>query len=111
MTVLDALKVNPQLTGSTLSKQVGLSDGHLARLFKSETGVSMVEYRNRLRLERFFRVVAASADNLLDAAKAAGFGSYAQFHRVFRATLGAAPRDYLASARRENRQLGLAPRA
>jgi len=33
--------------------------------------------------------------NLLEAALAAGFGSYAQFHRVFRALRHVTPRDYL----------------
>ena len=30
-----------------------------------------------------------------DAARAAGFGSYAQFHRVFQALRGTTPRAYL----------------
>lgn len=33
--------------------------------------------------------------NLLDAALASGFGSYAQFHRVFRAQRRMTPREYL----------------
>jgi AraC-like DNA-binding protein len=95
--VIASLQESPQLTGETLSLQVGLSDGHLARLFKSCTGLSLVQYRNRLRLERFFAIVGQADGNLLEAAMKAGFGSYAQFHRVFRATLGASPREYLSS--------------
>jgi AraC-like DNA-binding protein len=36
---------------------------------------------------------------LLDAALEAGFGSYAQFHRVYRKLVGTAPRDYLTTRR------------
>lgn len=94
--VMEALRQEPKLTGGTLSERVGLSDGHLARLFKAEAGISMVEYRNRLRLDRFFAAVDSCGSNLLEASQKAGFGSYAQFHRVFRRVVGMAPRDYLA---------------
>jgi transcriptional regulator GlxA family with amidase domain len=58
-------------------------------------GVSLVGYKNRLRLERFFTLVHPGGGNLLQAALDAGFGSYAQFHRVFRDLLGTTPREYL----------------
>jgi transcriptional regulator GlxA family with amidase domain len=67
----------------------------LARVFKNEMQMSLVEYRNRLRLERFSVLVDAGGDNLLNAALEAGFGSYAQFHRTFRAIRGISPREYL----------------
>jgi AraC-like DNA-binding protein len=86
---------DPALAGRQLAASLDISPSHLARLFKSELGMSLVEYRNRLRLERFRGLVDAGEDNLLSAARAAGFGSYAQFHRVFRSIYGAAPRAYL----------------
>ena len=58
-------------------------------------GVSLVEYRNRLRIERFHVLAGTGADSLQAVARAAGFGSYAQFHRVFRAVHGTAPKAYL----------------
>jgi AraC-like DNA-binding protein len=86
---------DPSAGGEALARHVGLSLSRLARVFKAEMGMSLVEYRNRLRLERFFVLVDARGSNLLQAALASGFGSYAQFHRVFRALKGQAPRDYL----------------
>ena len=62
-------------------------------------GVSLVEYRNRLRVERFFASVDRGGSNLQEAAQEAGFGSYAQFHRVFRKLLGTTPREYLTGRR------------
>jgi AraC-like DNA-binding protein len=78
---------------------MGISPGHLARSFKTEMGVSLVEYRNRLRVERFFATVDRGGSNLQEAAQEAGFGSYAQFHRVFRKLLGTTPREYLTGRR------------
>jgi AraC-like DNA-binding protein len=65
-------------------------------------GVSLVDYRNRLRIDRFFEAIhrSGSTGNLLDAALEAGFGSYAQFHRVYRKFVGATPRDIFSSGQR-----------
>ena len=77
-----------------LAKRVGLSPSRLSRLFNRQLGVSIADYRNRIRLERFLDQYVSTA-TLLDAALAAGFGSYPQFHRVFRQFLGVTPRAYL----------------
>lgn len=101
--VLSALKSDPLASGERLARELGISSGHLARSFKSEMGVSLVEYRNRLRIERFFGSLdSGSGKSLLDAALSAGFGSYAQFHRVYRKFLGKTPREDLAGRRRTN---------
>jgi AraC-like DNA-binding protein len=105
--VLRALAEDLPVTGERLASELGVSPGHLARSFKREMGISLVDYRNRLRLDRFFEAVQrrGGSSNLLDAALEAGFGSYAQFHRVYRKFLGATPRDTFATAE------GLAARA
>jgi AraC-like DNA-binding protein len=89
------LAKDPSLGGKQIAAKLSISLSRLARVFKTEMGMSLVAYRNRLRLERFTVLVDRGGNNLLDAALAAGFGSYAQFHRVFRALRGATPREYL----------------
>jgi AraC-like DNA-binding protein len=101
--VLRALRHDPILTGAHLARELGVSPGYLARSFKSEVGVSLVEYRNRIRLERFLGSVERGDTNFLRAALEAGFGSYAQFHRVYRKLLGATPRRHLLPARKLGR--------
>jgi AraC-like DNA-binding protein len=101
------LAKDPSLGGKVLASSLDISLSRLARVFKVEMGMSLVEYRNRLRLERFQVLLDAGGENLLAAALAAGFGSYAQFHRVFRALRGSTPRAYLRErghwARRQTR--------
>src|SRR5690606_27125743 len=75
--------------------KLGTTTGRLGKLFKAEMGFSVTAYRNRLRLETFLGLVERGGGNLLEAALDAGFGSYAQFHRVFRSLLGTTPREYL----------------
>ena len=96
--VLAALEEDAGLRCRDLAREFGVSPGHLARLFKTDLGVSLVEYRNRLRLRSFFERVEDGEANLTSAAHAAGFGSYAQFYRVYRQVLGGTPRDLISRA-------------
>ncbi len=94
---IEMLRRDPSLGGRHLAEELDISLSRLARLFRTELGVSLVDYRNQLRLERFMELVEGGSGNLLRSALAAGFGSYAQFHRVFRAVRGKTPRDYFTA--------------
>jgi AraC-like DNA-binding protein len=85
---------DPASEPKDVARRVGLSFGRFARVFKAQMGMSVVEYRNRLRVDRFDELLGEGRMTLLEAARAAGFGSYAQFHRVFRRLRGVTPRDY-----------------
>lgn len=85
------------LSAAELARKLGVPAARLAQTFKDTMGVSVVGYKNRLRIERFFTLVSPEGGNLLQAALDAGFGSYAQFHRVFRELLGMTPGEYIAA--------------
>jgi transcriptional regulator GlxA family with amidase domain len=89
------LDKDPTMGGKQIAAKLDISLSRLARVFKAQLGMSMVAYRNRLRMERFSVLVDQGHTNLLGAALAAGFGSYAQFHRVFRALGRGTPREFL----------------
>lgn len=89
------LNKDPGLGAKQLAEAFNVSIWRLARVFKALMGMSLVEYRNRLRLGNFESLVDGGDANLLDAALEAGFGSYAQFYRVVRARWNVKPRDYL----------------
>jgi len=79
---------------NNLALKAGLSPARLSRLFKQQTGVTMVNFRNRLRLGRFFTIYGTGQrSTMLEAALEAGFGSYPQFHRIFKRELGCSPRS------------------
>jgi AraC-like DNA-binding protein len=85
-----------------LARRSGLSPARLSRLFKQQTGVALVDFRNRQRIERFLQLYGTGQRRtMLDAALAAGFGSYPQFHRVFKRIIGCSPGNY----RRRNSEI------
>lgn len=78
-----------------LAHRSGLSASRLSRLFKEQTGSSLVDFRNRQRIERFQQIYdSGNGRTLLEAALEAGFGSYPQFHRVFHQVIGCSPAQY-----------------
>jgi AraC-like DNA-binding protein len=89
---------NPAVRGGVLARRLDVSAGHLARSFKREVGISLVEYRQRVLLDRFFEALASGNATLVSAARQAGFRSYTQFYRVYRKLVGSAPRDRLVIA-------------
>ena len=89
------------LAQAELARRVKLSPFYLSDLFRKQTGLSIPAYRNRLRLQEFFRRYHAHPEiRLLQHALDAGFGSYAQFFRVFSEALGMPPRRGLQTTSR-----------
>ena len=96
-----ALLADPQqnLSLAELAERVHLSPFYLSSLFQKQTGLAIPAYRNRLRLQEFFRRLHAHPEiRILQHALDSGFGSYAQFSRVFIQAIGHSPRKWLASA-------------
>ena len=82
---------------SRLARQCGVSAAHLSRLFHRQIGVPLNQYRNSLRLARFWEEYRGTHKaTVTQAVYAAGFGSYAQFYKVFLATHGRGPRAALS---------------
>jgi AraC-like DNA-binding protein len=95
------LSQDPAMSRETLSQRVGISPAALSRQFTEQLGVNLVNYRQRLRLEHFIELACEGRFTLLDACFRAGFGSYAQCHRVFQDTMGCSPRDYLTRLKQQ----------
>jgi AraC-like DNA-binding protein len=92
-TVARMLRADPDAGDlATLARAAHLSSSHLSRIFKEQTGVSISRFRNQQRLQRFLRLYGKGRrTTALAAAHEAGFGSYAQFYRVFREHTGRSP--------------------
>lgn len=74
-----------------LAHRVGLSPHRLSRLFRAQIGATVTEFRTKMALERFDQLYDGQSRSITQCAIEAGFGSYAQFHRVFVAHCGFAP--------------------
>jgi AraC-like DNA-binding protein len=85
-------------TMAQLSCYVGLSPSRLRKVFSDQVGVSLMDFRNQQRIDRFMRLYRRGGQvSMLTAALACGFGSYLQFYRVFKSITGSAPLEYYKS--------------
>lgn len=83
-----------------LARRVSMSPYYLSVLFKQQTGLSLPDYRNRQRLNQFFHLYREKPEiRMMELALEAGFGSYAQFYRVFRESTGKTPRQWAVGER------------
>jgi AraC-like DNA-binding protein len=98
---LRALAVHPELDRKALAKLGRTGPTEIGRHFRRDVGLTLVHYRTRVRLLHFIRRMDLGAGELLCAALDAGFGSYSQLCRTFRADVGAPPRVFFAGARRQ----------
>lgn len=75
-----------------LASKAGMSYSRLCTLFTRQTGQTLGDFRNRMRVQRLQELVTSgSSRTLLDLALEAGFGSYAQCHRMVVKHTGQSP--------------------
>ena len=67
------------ITLELLSKQFFISKYHLCRLFKKETGMTVIQYITKKRLMRVFELNSSGGMSLTEAAIAAGFSDYSSY--------------------------------
>jgi AraC-like DNA-binding protein len=91
---------DPDLTGVGLARSLGISQRYLQRLLQ-ESGKSLTEHVNELRLNRAFALLTAadSTRRVSDIAFEVGFSDLAHFYRMFRTRFGDTPKGVLGSMR------------
>ncbi len=94
-TAIPMLDADPTVEAQEIAQRMGIAVVRFTRNFRAEMGISLREYRNRVRLKRVDALLEQGRSTLRDAARAAGFGSYAQFYRVFRGIRDTTPREFL----------------
>jgi DNA-binding response OmpR family regulator/nitrogen-specific signal transduction histidine kinase len=76
------------------ARYVGVSKEYLARCFHQETGVTLVTYLNRYRVNRAKALLEAGGKSITQVAMEVGFSDIAYFSRVFRREAGMPPSAY-----------------
>jgi AraC-like DNA-binding protein/mannose-6-phosphate isomerase-like protein (cupin superfamily) len=93
----------PGLGLAALSASLHARASEVSRYFHQDVGMTFVQFRTRLRLLSFIRLVDTGM-SLMSAAEASHFGSYSQCHRAFQAELGCSPRGFFHSEIRSHMQ-------
>ncbi|MFT3830154.1 MAG: helix-turn-helix domain-containing protein [Opitutaceae bacterium] len=82
-----------ELSLPDFARRLGVSPGHLSRVFHHNTGMRFVEYVARVRAERAKTLLLETEQPVTAIAFACGFQSLSQFNRTMRAHFGCQPRQ------------------
>jgi AraC-like DNA-binding protein len=77
-----------------LAERLGCSRGHLHAVFRSEMGMSPIDYLRRLRITKSCASLTRSVEPITEIALSNGFESSQYFARVFRRYVGISPREF-----------------
>ena len=84
-----------------IAEDVGISEGHLRRLFKQELNMKVVDYLMEYRLESAKLLMKNTDENLTEIWNKTGFTSAQYFSYVFKRKEGMLPKEYLKKIRNE----------
>lgn len=77
-----------------LARHIGVSEGYLSRCFTQETGLSLIQYLTRYRIQRARQLLTTTDMTVTEIALEVGFSDSNYFSRVFRREVGVAPLVY-----------------
>jgi AraC-like DNA-binding protein len=83
-----------------LAARFALNPSYLSRAFKADSGYTIVEYVNKVRIQRSCVLLKRSSASILDIALAVGYNSLSHFNHYFRRITGSSPREFRSRSRK-----------
>ena len=77
-----------------LANKLFISPSHLTRVFKHETGMSVIEYILQHKIEKAKEMLAQPGTKVYETALALGYTSLSHFNRIFHRYTGCTPKEY-----------------
>lgn len=90
-----------KLTPGKIARAVNLSPAHLRYLFKAETGMSVMQYQKKLRMEEARRLLESTFLSGKEIMIRIGITDESHFVRDFKQSYGMTPAQYRARHRNE----------
>lgn len=93
-------------TRQDIANYVHLSQNHLARIFRKETGMSIAEFTLQQRMGQAMELLAYTALSVGEIAERVGYENYSYFLTLFRRVTGTTPSKYRTKYAAENLERG-----
>jgi len=86
--------INKKITLTELSDMVKLSSAYLSRTFKDVTGYSVIEFFNKIKIDKAKELIIEGDKKVKEVAQAIGFIDEFYFSRVFKRIEGVSPTEF-----------------
>lgn len=83
-----------ELTVSEIAERLNMSVHYLCHVFKAETGITPIDYRNSVKLTMAKKLLVGTDRKISDIALECGFGSASYFSKLFLKSEGITPAEY-----------------
>ena len=84
-----------KITGKRISNLCSMSFDYLNRMFKKQTGITIFEYLNRIRINKAKELLLTGTMKSSEIAAAVGYCDEYHFSKAFKKAAGVSPRKYL----------------
>ena len=93
---------DPELSISSIAKELAYNPKYLSHVFKKRTRVSYSEYLRSVRLKYATTLFDHGIDSVKNVAFLSGFSDPLYFSNVFKKNVGVSPREYIEGVREKN---------
>jgi len=83
-----------------LAARYGMNPSNFSRLFNGSTAVPLVEYINRVRIQKSCQLLKRTDAGIMEIAMAVGYNNLSHFNRYFKRIIGQSPREYRSASKR-----------
>ncbi len=85
-----------------------VSPSYMSKVFKRTMGISLIDYINKMKVEKAKDLMASSrTERIADIALALGFANIYYFSKVFRKVEGISPSEYMKKIVNDNSKIGI----
>jgi len=101
LTLLNENYKNSEYNLTILSEQSGLSEGHISKIIKRESGKTFSDLLTELRIEQAKKIIISECAGIkmYEVAEAVGYSNQHYFSRVFKNITGVSPKNYSNSTK------------
>lgn len=89
--------ISEDLSVAEIADRMNISVHYLCHVFKAETGITPIDYRNSVKLTLAKRLLIRTDSKISDIALECGFGSASYFSKLFAKCEGITPAEYRAT--------------
>lgn len=86
--------INSVITLNCLSKLVDLSPAYLSRIFKESTGYSVIEFFNKMKIDKAKELISGGDKKIKEVSQSLGFKDEFYFSRLFKKIEGVSPKEF-----------------
>ena len=89
------LHYSEPITLGTVAEFLGISTGHLSRLFQKSGGESFTQYLLKVRMEAAVTLLNTTNLKVYEVAERVGYSNIEQFSKMFKKVVGKSPKAFM----------------